>query len=113
MAARIGSSRGDQVRKWLFQPQKPFYEIEVSLADFAFFGHETLALLGFFGKNVPFECFLEGNFTRAGYPEPFLGTGIRFDLRHITCFFCNSLLAGPHWRSTYGAVWGGKITNNN
>src|ERR1700748_3776011 len=95
-------------RGGLFQPQEPFYEVQVSLADFAFFGHHALAFLAFLGEDMTFERFLEGNLTRAGNLKPLFGTGVRFDLGHSTCFLYNPLLADPHRRNTYGAVWGGE-----
>ena len=78
----------------LFQAQQPLYEIRVRRGDDAFLGHVAFAFLGLFGKNVPFEGLLVGDLTGAGYFEPFLGTGIRFNLGHCECFFRNSPAGG-------------------
>jgi hypothetical protein len=92
----------------LFETEKSLYKIQIGLADFAFFGHDTLALFGFLGKNVAFERFLEGDLTRAGYFKPLFCTRIGSNLWHLSCFCCVPLLADPHRRSTYGAIWGCK-----
>ena len=64
----------------------------------------TLAFLRFFGEDVSFERFLVSDLARAGYLEPFLGTGVRFYLWHVMLFTFT-----PCWRSapaeTYGALW--------
>src|ERR1700679_2092780 len=93
------------MRSWLFQAQKPFYKVQVSLADFAFFGHDALALLGFFSEDMTFERFLEGDLPGAGYLKPLFCTRIGSNLWHFKCFCCTTLLADPHRRITYGAVW--------
>ncbi len=36
--------------------------------------HPAFAAFGFFGKQMSAESFLMGNFTRAGYFKPLLGT---------------------------------------
>ena len=92
----------------LFKPEEPFYKIQIGLTDFAFLGHETFAFFGFLGKNVAFERFLEGDLTCAGHFKPLFCTRIGSNLWHLTCFCCNPLLADPHRRSTYGAIWGRK-----
>ena len=81
----------------LFQPQKPLYKVEVSLADFAFFGHNTLALLGFLGEDMTFERFLEGDLPGAGYLKPLFCTRIGSNLWHF-----NAFCMLPCWRIRTG-----------
>ncbi len=76
----------DQRDRSLLQSQQTFDEIQVGLADLAFFSHDTLAFLGFLGENVTFESFLEGDLPGAGHFKPLLGTRIRSNLRHFDCF---------------------------
>lgn len=57
------------------------------MADDAFLGEVAFAFLGLFGKNVPFEGFLVGDLSGTCDFEPFLGTGVRFDLRHCRMLF--------------------------
>jgi hypothetical protein len=78
------------------------------MSNFSLFAEIAFALLRFLSKNVTFEGFLVGDLPRARYFKPLLGTGIRFDLRHLECFCCKPLLADPHRRTTYGAIWGCK-----
>ena len=89
----------------LLETEKPLYKIQIGLADFALFGHNTFAFFGFLGKNVAFERFLEGDLTCAGHFKPLFCTRIGSNLWHLTCFLCTTLLADPHRRITYGAVW--------
>ena len=65
----------------------------------------TLALLGFLGENVAFESTLESDLTGARDLEPLFGTRVGFNLWHFKCFLHDTLLADPHRRTTYGAVW--------
>jgi hypothetical protein len=67
--------------------------------------HVTLALLGLLGENVTLERFLEGDFAGAGDLKPLFGARIGFYLWHFECFLHDTLLADPHRRNTYGAVW--------
>lgn len=89
----------------LFQAQQPLYEIRVRTFNDAFLGEVAFAFLGLFGENVPFEGLLVGDLAGAGYFEPFLCTGVRFDLGHFRMLLMFTLLADAHWRITYGAVW--------
>ncbi len=73
--------------------------------NFSFLSHDALALLGFLSQDVTFEGFLEGNFTSTSHFKSLLGTRVRFNLRHFKCFLHDTLLADPHRRITYGAVW--------
>jgi hypothetical protein len=89
----------------LLEAQQPLYEIRVRRGDDAFLGEVAFAFLGLFGEDVPFEGLLVGDLTGAGYFEPFLGTGVRFYLGHCRMLLMFTLLADPHRRITYGAVW--------
>ena len=71
----------------LLETEKPLYKIQIGLAHFALFGHDTLAFFGFLGKNVAFERFLEGDLTRAGHFKPLFCTRIGSNLWHLSCFF--------------------------
>ena len=71
------------LRNQLFQPEQAFYKVQVSLADFAFFGHDTLAFLGFLGEDMTFERFLEGDLPGAGYLKPLFCTRIGSNLWHF------------------------------
>ena len=71
----------------------------------AFLVHVALALLGLLCEDVAFERALESDLAGASDLESFLGTRIGFNLWHFECFLHDTLLAGPHRRATYGAVW--------
>ncbi|MEJ7738555.1 MAG: hypothetical protein WKF97_14085 [Chitinophagaceae bacterium] len=45
------------------------------------------------------------NLSCAGDLKPFLGTRIRSNLWHVVTFYNYTLLAAPHRRYTYGALW--------
>jgi len=51
--------------------------------DLAILAEVAFATFGLFGKNVTFERFLVRDLPGACYLEPFLGTGIRFNLWHF------------------------------
>ena len=72
----------------LFESEQPFNKIHMGSSDFSLLAEIAFAFLGFLSKNVTFEGFLVGDLPRSGYLEPFLGTGIRFDLRHFECVEC-------------------------
>jgi hypothetical protein len=92
----------------LLETQQPHYKRLVGSADDPRFTEIALAFLGFLGEDMPFERLLVGDLSRSRYFEPLLGAGVRFDLRHWRMLLCNSLLADPHRRIAYGAVWGRK-----
>jgi hypothetical protein len=54
---------------------------------------------------VALEGTLEGDLAGACDLESLLGTRIGFNLWHFECFLHDTLLADPHGRVTYGAVW--------
>jgi len=89
----------------LLKPQQAFYEIGIRPADHSLLIEGAFAFLRFLGKNVTFERLLVGNFARAGHFKPLFGTRIGLNLWHFGCFLDDTLLADPHRRTTYGAVW--------
>jgi hypothetical protein len=94
-----------RARNRLFQSQQALDKIGIWRADQSFFVHETFAFLGLFGENVAFERFLEGDLAGAGHFKTLFGTGIRLYLWHFLIILNDTLLADPHRRNTYGAVW--------
>jgi hypothetical protein len=72
---------------FLLKSQQTFYKIQVRFVNHTILAECTLAAFGFFGKNVTFERFLVCDLPRARYLEPFLGTGIRFNLWHFNYLF--------------------------
>ena len=71
----------------------------------AFLIEVAFAFLGLLGQDMTFESSLEGDLSGAGDLEPLFGTRIGFNLWHFKCFLHDTLLADPHRRNTYGAVW--------
>jgi hypothetical protein len=68
------------------QPEESLHEIEVGFADQPVFRHGAFPLGAFFGKDVTFETLLVRDLPRRRDFEAFFGAGVRFDLRHDTCF---------------------------
>ena len=71
----------------------------------AFLVHLTFTFLGFLSENVTLKSLLEGDLVGAGDFKPFFGTRIGSNLWHFNAFCNATLLADPHRRITYGAVW--------
>ena len=71
----------------------------------AFLVQGAFAFLRLLRENVAFESALEGDLAGACYLEPLFGTRVGFNLWHFKCFLHDTLLADPHRRNTYGAVW--------
>ena len=49
--------------------------------------------------------FLEAYFPRSSHFEPLFSAGIGLNLRHDLLFKHDTLLADPHGRITFGALW--------
>ena len=67
----------------LFQPQQPFYKIQVGFGHNAVFRQRAFAFFGFFGEDVPLERLLVRNLSRAGHFKPLFGAGVCFNLGHF------------------------------
>ena len=72
----------------------------------------AFALLGFLGKNVAFKRFLVCDLPRAGDLEPFLGTGVCFNLGHYRMFYFYTLLAFRTGGNLWSLVGNPAITGN-
>lgn len=62
------------------------YPVLISSGNKSAMGQVTLLLRRFLGKDVTLESVLSLDLSRAGYLEPFLGTGMCFHLWHCRVF---------------------------
>jgi len=91
--------------KSLLHAQQTLYKIQVGRGYRTLESHGSFAFGGFLGEDVAFERFLKSNLSGAGYLEPFLGTGICFNLGHFSPVYDFTLPAfrtGGHLGSRLG-----------
>jgi len=90
----------------LLQPQQAFHEILVGMMNASLLFHEPFAFLGFLGKNMPFESFLESDLPGPGDFKSLFGARICFNLWHLMMRFymipCWRIYTGKSLRGPFG-----------
>ena len=98
-------SRSITVSNRLFEPEQTLYKMSIRTTDNSLFVQVTFTFFWFLCQDMTFERLLVGDLAGAGHFKPLFGTWVGLYLWHFCSFFDYTLLAGPHRRTTFGALW--------